>query len=84
MGITCADVGGLYDSSANAYKEGAEPCIDPSTSDDGEWHEFKGSNVWILVGIIVGVVLVLAILTFIVLKMKKGKALEVQMTMSLL
>jgi Notch-like protein len=65
MNITCADVGGYYDDSANAYKAGFEPCSDGSDDDM--------QRVWMIVGIVGGVV-VLAILLYIVYKMKKRKA----------
>jgi hypothetical protein len=32
MGVTCADVGGLYDDSAGAYYTGAAPCTDPASA----------------------------------------------------
>jgi len=34
MGITCADVGGLFDNNDNAYMIGAEPCNDPVVTVD--------------------------------------------------
>jgi Low iron-inducible periplasmic protein len=35
MNITCADVGGLYDPVTGSYQEGAAPCADASTQNQG-------------------------------------------------
>ena len=57
MEITCADVGGLYDSSVNAYYEDAGPCADPNAESDSS----SDDTVAVALGITFGIIAFLAL-----------------------
>jgi Low iron-inducible periplasmic protein len=53
MGITCADVGGVYDTTTQSYSEGASPC--EGSGSDG------GSKAGLAIGLSVGALIVVAL-----------------------
>merc|ERR1712066_19915 len=55
MGITCAEVGGIY--ASGSYKSGAEPFIDPSTpvSSSNNNNEHTAETNRLFTGVVVGV-----------------------------
>jgi Low iron-inducible periplasmic protein len=53
MGISCADVGGIYDSATSKYFDGAAPCGSSSS---------KGSKTGLAIGLTIGGIVVVALL----------------------
>jgi hypothetical protein len=66
MGVTCADIGGLYDDANGKYFDGAGPC--GSSSSGG------GANTGLAVGLSIGGVVVLALLFMMVKRQNKSGA----------
>lgn len=65
MGISCADVGGLYDSAALKYNDGAAPCSSSS-----------GSKAGLAIGLSIGGVVAVALLAMVFLRKGRSSAVE--------
>jgi hypothetical protein len=71
LGITCADVGGLWNSGLVDYYDGAAPCVDASTSDDDDSLSAGG-----IAGIAIGAgiaALLIALVAYMAIREKRGK-----------
>lgn len=66
MGITCSEVGGIYDKDAGEYQPGASPCTDSGEGLNG------GAIAGIVIASVIGFILLLALL-FLICKEKKGQ-----------
>ena len=64
MGISCADVGGLYDGAASKYYDGASPCGSSSSG--------KSSKTGLAVGLTIGGLVVVALLAMFVRRQGKS------------
>eukprot|EP00525_Craspedostauros_australis_P010634 CAMPEP_0198112488 /NCGR_PEP_ID=MMETSP1442-20131203/4332_1 /TAXON_ID= /ORGANISM="Craspedostauros australis, Strain CCMP3328" /LENGTH=570 /DNA_ID=CAMNT_0043769279 /DNA_START=270 /DNA_END=1982 /DNA_ORIENTATION=+ len=85
MGLTCADIGGIFDETKLEYREGAEPCKDASTSGSNssgrKGLDKKTSRVIII--IFVGIGLAMAIVMIVVntnFGRPKSSTIETEMT----
>jgi hypothetical protein len=74
LGITCADVGGLWFASSDDYYEGAAPCEDASNSIDLP----VGGIVGIVIAVVVAIIL-LILLCIVVRRERTGKPLFLNM-----
>ena len=72
LGITCADVGGLWNSGLIDYYDGATPCVDSSTSDDDDDSLSSGAIAGIAVGAGIAALL-LGVVTYMAIREKNGK-----------
>lgn len=71
LGVTCEQVGGLWDKEAGTYYEGASPCSSPIEADKEESSN-SGLILWLILGI--GGVLLLVAVSFFMLKKKEDPA----------
>jgi hypothetical protein len=71
LGITCPDVGGLYDDVNGAYFDGAGPCGSSSSSSS------SGANVGLAVGLSIGAVVAIALLALF-LKRRRNATSEIE------
>ena len=69
LGITCADVGGLWFDAIDDYYEGAQPCVDASASSLN-----GGAVAGIVIAVIVALGL-LVVLMFVIFRERRGKPL---------
>ena len=70
MGITCEDVGGLYNDADETYLDNAGPCA-------GSGGSSSETNVGLAVGLSIGAVVALA-LVFLLIKRRRSSASEVE------
>ena len=69
LGITCVDVGGIYDSTSRTYYKEASPC-----THDGSLNSSAGSvNIGMIIGIVVGVILAVLVSTCCCLPLRRRK-----------
>jgi len=70
MGILCSDVGGIFDSQQNIYKDGAAPCRDSFVNRISE----NQKRVALAVSLSIGGLMIVAILVVIITRSSQKKA----------
>lgn len=73
VGITCADVGGIWNDPEDKYFEGAEPCVDTAATQSAEVRTETNSTLAIVLGSVFGALFAIAATVVVYMRSREKK-----------